>query len=157
MNAAVRWLASISGLMLLVGGLSSCSGVRFDREWQAAKTVRHTGPAAAVAGAWEGRWVSQSSGHSGKLRCLVSPDAAGRTAIFRYEATWGDLFSGQFTLKCDLTPAGSGVWNVAGSKDLGKLLGGKFSHNGTVAEKEIKAQYHSKADQGNFTLHRPKF
>jgi len=63
--------------LLLVAPLGACS--TFERDWTAPASlaaVYDAGPFSAIAGLegrWAGIWTSTKSGHSGTLRCIITP------------------------------------------------------------------------------------
>lgn len=132
---------------------TSCAGGRFRREWQAALAQ----PNPDATGAWEGHWRSGSNHHTGSLRCLVEASEADPALLkFRYEATWGEFFRGYFDIQCRAVRHGAGRWTVSGTKDLGKLLGGPFSHEADLTPLAIHARYSSRLDQGVMEMTRPR-
>ena len=138
--------------LCFVGGLSSCSGIRFERDWKQALTH----PTPAPAGCWEGHWKSDANGHTGKLRCLVETSGTDPLDLkFRYLATWQEFLQATFTINCRAVAQGAGRWKVTGTKDLGSMLGGAFSHQGAITPQTIRARYTSRLDQGVMELERP--
>lgn len=138
-------------LFVLAGSLSSCAGSRFEREWNSDRRESAQG----LTGSWEGKWLSESTGHEGKLRCIVkSVNGWQNDYAFQYEATWGKFLRGIFTIQCKAEHTGPRQWKVNGSKDLGKLLGGEFSHHAEITPLAIHAQYHSRLDHGVMDLRR---
>ncbi len=139
-------------LILLACGLSSCAGAKFEREWSRDQNNRATD----LTGSWEGKWQSQSNRHEGRLRCIVRPvDGSQDTYSFQYQASWGNFLRGIFTIQCKAQRAGGRQWRVSGSKDLGKLLGGEFSHQAEITPQAIHAKFHSQLDHGVMDLRRP--
>lgn len=145
---------SVSALLMaiMMCGLVSCAGAKFDREWKDALS-RKPGD---LTGAWEGRWHSHANGHAGDLKCIVKPVQGMRDVYsFQYHATWQKFLSGVFTIQCKAVSDGPGRWSVTGSKDLGDLLGGPFSHRAEITPQSIHAHFQSRLDHGEMDLARP--
>ena len=139
-------------LLLLAFGLSSCAGARFDHEWKRGSVQK----AQDLTGNWEGKWQSQSNGHTGRLRCIVKPVEGSRDDYsFQYQAFWGRFLQGIFTIQCKTLRTDPQKWKVSGSKNLGKWLGGEFSHQAEITPQVIHAKYHSQLDHGVMDLRRP--
>lgn len=148
----LRRIAQRCLLFLLVLGLSSCAGGRFERAWKQGEGQN----AQDLTGTWEGQWLSHSNGHTGKLRCIVSPvNGSQDDYSFQYQASWGKFLRGIFTIQCKAIRTGSQRWKVSGSKDLGPLLGGEFFHQAAITPQAIQAEYHSQLDHGVMELKRP--
>lgn len=120
--------------------------------WQEA--LRQPAPARATdpAGAWRGTWLSEVNGHTGELLCAVSPASAAELGMhtFRYHATWGRILSAPFTVGCTVDRNGK----ITGSKDLGPLFGGTFSHEGALRGDTFHARYQSSLDRGTMEMRR---
>jgi len=139
-------------LFLLVLGLNSCAGGRFERAWKQGQGQN----AQDLTGSWEGKWLSHSNGHTGGLRCIVSQvNGSQDDYSFQYQASWGEFLRGIFTIQCKALRTGPQRWKVSGSKDLGPLLGGEFSHQGAITPQAVHAEYHSQLDHGVMELKRP--
>ena len=148
----LRQIARRSLLLLLVLGLSSCAGGRFERAWKQGQGQT----AQDLTGSWEGKWLSHSNGHTGRLRCIVSRVNGSRDDYaFQYQASWGKFLRGIFTIQCKALRTGPQRWKVSGSKDLGPLLGGEFSHQAEITPQAVHAEYHSQLDHGVMELKRP--
>jgi len=132
--------------------LAGCSS--FHREWRAA--LKDSAPASAgLAGAWEGRWVSKASGHSGRLRCLVTPAEGGGFDAF-YHAKWKGILSGSYRIPLAAEAQPDGSIRFSGSADLGKLYGGVYRAQGVASGQSFHADYSSRYDQGVFQMTRKK-
>ncbi len=151
--------------IFVVSVLASCASARFEKDWKTAVADQSSGKGDPVSGPWAGSWTTETNGHTGKLRCLVTPlhDAACQETNgkklddqyrFRYHATWGKIFQGGYTADYDVKKSGSG-YQVTGSKDLGPF--GEFKHDGKIQGDQFNATYEStKGDKGGFYLNRPK-
>lgn len=138
--------AALIGLTLLCG----CS--TFERDWKRIST--QPAPADSMEGAWVGRWVSDATGHSGRLRCLVArEDAAHYTARFR--AQYAGLFRFSYTVRLEAQPHAGG-WEFSGQEDLGALAGGVFYYEGHATPTNFFSIYRSRRDHGIFEMQRPE-
>ncbi len=137
-----------AALALSALSLVSCASPRYEWAWHQAQ--QH--PGALPAGAYEGTWNSAHNGHSGKLRCIVSPAADGFR--FYYRATWATVLQGSFSLNGTAQQTAPQVWKVQGEKDLGAALGGTFTHQATLTAHTLEASYDAKFDHGLMHLHR---
>ena len=138
--------------LLSIFVLSSCSGVRYEKDWTAALAK----PTKGISGCWEGKWLSDANGHTGALQCVVS-QVSGRPDhyLFHYRATWVKVLRAAFTIECAVKQHSSGTWTVSGEKDLGPAFGGVFSHTATITPEALQAQYSAKLDRGKMELVRP--
>lgn len=66
-------LKTLRLLVLLLPALGSVACTGWPRGWNEA---RRTHTSAGPGGAWVGTWTSESTGHTGKLRCAVFPKNA---------------------------------------------------------------------------------
>ncbi len=140
----------IAILVLLVASLCQCSTYQSAWREAAAKPVQSSG----LEGAYEGKWVSEATGHEGKLRCVISKpeDAAANTYDFHYWAKWG-LLSGDFKTPQTVTRIGN-IWHTSGAMDLGSL-GGVYEQEAMVADGNFESQYtSSKGDRGTMSMTR---
>ena len=92
------------------------------------------------------------NGHTGDLLCAVTPTSATEPGIhtFRYHATWGRILSAPFTVRCNVDRQGK----ITGSKNLGPLFGGMFSHEGMLRGDTFRARYQSSLDRGTMEMRR---
>ncbi len=139
----VAWCLSSA---LVVSGCSS-----FEAEWLAAKTPDP--PEGSLAGAWEGRWISESSGHDGGLRCIITETEQGVYDAW-YEATWRFLFvfSPEYTLPMEVTQE-ERVYRFVGECNLGWFLG-TYRYSGEATDTHFTANYTTANDHGSFEMER---
>lgn len=152
LNVSDRWQAR-AGLLLLfvILLLGSGCGTFYSTDW---KRAGRKIPNEGVAGRWEGTWLSDVNGHTGKLRCIVT-HGEGDTYQFYYWATFWKMFSG--TYEVDFTVHGTnGVYSFEGHKNLGELVGGVYYHQGTATTNELHATYSCDIDHGRFDMKRPE-
>lgn len=150
-----RTRAVLSCLFLTgVGLLASCSS--FDRDWEVARAGTPA-DAETPAGAWEGRWKSESTGHAGELRAIISRagddgDGANRYTA-RFHATWGSVFSSEYSLPLRAKPAEDGGWVLDGHADLGWMWG-RYDFEGRVEDSVFRATYRTEKNHGSFEMTR---
>ena len=139
-------------ILFSLGSLFVASCGSFPSEWR--RAVSQPIPT-DLTGAWEGRWVSQTSGHQGTLRCVVRQDASSaETYHFHYWARWGFL-CGTFPAVYPVQAIGPDRWAFSGHSDLG-LLGGLYHHRGKATPTTFNATYHStRGDHGTMQMRRP--
>ena len=135
---------------LSAGGCSSS----FQREWKRS-AVADAGAAADdhLSGRWKGSWKSDKSGHSGGLRCVVTP-TGGDAYRARFDATYALLLRFGYTM--DMTAdVRDDLTYVAGEQDLGKRYGGVYEFEGQSNGNTFRPTSRTKHDYGHFTLKRP--
>ncbi len=129
--------------------LSGCS--TFNRDWKAAAT--NPTPANSIAGRWEGKWLSDHNGHSGKLRALILPLDNGQYEA-RYHAKYGGIFSFGMKAKLDVKSAADGQWQFSGAEDLGNAYG-VYRYEGRASATNFLSTYKASFDHGTFQMTRP--
>jgi hypothetical protein len=145
----VRWPLSLAILMLALVG-SGCS--QFHGEWRAA--AKQAPPADAIVGRWQGSWKSVPSGHTDKLRCLVTKLDDTRYQAW-FHAKYHTIFS--FAYKVELrVEKQTSEFQFKGSADLGKLAGGVYTYDGHANATNFFSTYTAKLDHGTFQMTRPK-
>jgi hypothetical protein len=142
-------LSRASVLAVLLAAVTGCSN--FGREWKAA--ARQPAPTAGIGGRWEGTWVSEANGHSGRLRAILTPEseASYRT---RFRARYAGILSFGYTVTL-LTTNDAGVVRFGGQADLGKFAGGVYTYAGYATPTNFFSTYKSKGDHGRFEMRRP--
>ena len=129
-----------------------CGCSTFNRDWRRAESKPVT--ADSVEGRWEGTWLSDSNGHNGKLRCLMTRvDDSKYEARFR--ATYAKILRFSYTVPLEMQPHDNG-WEFNGEANLGKLAGGVYFYEGRVSPTNLFSTYRCKYDHGVFQLQRPK-
>lgn len=147
-----RILLAVSRVAVVCLALLSGSGCStFNRDWQeaAARPV----PAGSLEGRWEGRWLSDVNGHTGKLRCIVARET-GSQYEFHYWATFWKLFRATYKVHLHVRPVDIG-YELRGEENLGKLAGGVYQYEGRVSGTNFTSTYRSPYDHGTFRLTRP--
>lgn len=144
MNRAIGTLILGAACLALAG----CSS--FNKEWrQAAESTLGSGE---LAGAWEGRWISDVNGHHGNLRCIMTQTATNRYDA-RFRAKYKKILSFEYTVPLRVAQDGSS-YRFEGSADLGKLAGGLYTYQGAASAGTFFSTYDSKSDHGKFDMRR---
>ena len=128
---------------------SGCS--TFHRDWKTA--AAGPAPANSIEGRWEGRWLSDHNGHSGKLRALIRKLDNGQYET-RFHAKYGGIFSFGMQANFDVKPAG-GLWQFSGQEDLGKPYG-VYRYEGKASGTNFFSTYKASFDHGTFQMTRPR-
>ncbi|MFV1994279.1 MAG: hypothetical protein ACC661_02490 [Verrucomicrobiales bacterium] len=144
-------LALCGSLLAFIAG---CASPDFAASWKKTST---TPPPESIEGAWEGSWTSLGSGHTGRLRCLVTraPETSPQAYNFHYWASWAKVLSGEFQVTYEVEQDGD-LYRFSGEQDLGKMLGGVFTHTGEATRDRFEASYEARVDHGTFVLSRPQ-
>src|SRR5262245_24331087 len=151
-SANVRFGGPLRPLGLLLRLLLFGSGCwSFGREWKAAAAT----PAAnGSTGRWQGTWLSHSNEHTGKLRCLISPQS-NDVYQARFHATYGKALSYSYTAPLQAQNA-DGVFQFRGDANLGWLAGGRYHYEGQASQTNFFCIYRCKRDHGVFEMIRPE-
>jgi hypothetical protein len=135
--------------VLLLVCASGCS--TFNYEWR--REARKEHPTNDIVGAWDGKWISEASGHKDRLRCLMSREPDGRYSA-RYYASYQRILHFGYTVLLDAQTT-SNRTEFRGSADLGKLAGGVYHYEGHATPTNFFSTYKSKHDYGTFEMTRP--
>ena len=150
-------LLAFSGLALLLG----CSG--FEKRWKGAAQA----PVEVndITGRWQGHWVSDATGHTGGLRCIITREGAGDGTggangggdAYRadFHATYARFLTFGYEMHLDVTRRDETNTYFQGEADLGWLAGGVYRYEGRAGGDEFLINYRAKKDYGHFRLHRP--
>jgi hypothetical protein len=141
-------LRSFVSALALTLSLASC-GTAYQAKWNAARDKG--GAPGSIEGAWEGKWLSSTNGHTGKLWCLIG-EGSPNERNFDYRATWGRILSGSFSATHQLQRKGDATTFVV-DHPIGKL--GTFHAEGTIADGKFSACYQAAGDRGTLELTRP--
>lgn len=137
--------------------LPSC-GMAFHKAWNNAPASQ------GVAGKWEGTWLSAVNGHTGTLKCVVTPAPEAKCAAcgskaqphtFFYRATWKTILSGSYQAVHHVEKKGSTLV-FKGDHQMPDWAGGKYHYEGTVKGDDFNACYECAMDRGTFTMKRVK-
>jgi hypothetical protein len=134
------------GLLPLLAGCSS-----FHRQWRQA--TKQAIPRNDISGPWEGRWISEASGHKDRLRCIISPGATNAYDAHFY-ANYRTIFHFTYTVPLQVRKTDTN-YTFSGEADLGKLAGGVYTYEGFATPTNFFSTYNSKYDHGRFEMSRP--
>lgn len=120
----------------------------FQRRWNDPASQPKTN--SGLTGRWQGEWVSQSNGHRGALKCLLTKTEAGE-----YQATFHAVYA-RFLSVCYSVPlqgqqSGEKL-KLEGQADLGQLAGGIYHYEGEADETAFNCTYRCAYDHGTFHL-----
>ena len=110
-------------------------------------------PAYDIQGRWQGTWLSEVNGHTGKLHCLVAKQDDGKYQA-RYHAKYRKILSFGYTVALDATQT-NGIYKFSGEADLG-WAGGVYRYEGQASSTNFLSTYKSKHDHGIFQMSRPE-
>jgi len=120
----------------------------FNRHWRLddTKSVAETG----VAYRWTGEWISETNGHRGALRCLLT-----QTSPTEYAANFYAVYAGVLRV-CYSVPL-HGRKNdktliLEGDADIGRLAGGVYHYSGEATAQAFRCTYQCKYDRGIFEM-----
>lgn len=103
-------------------------------------------------GEWKGRWQSQSTGHSGPMRVVISPTNRGT-----YQARFTGRFAAviPFAYRAELIPqpTSDGRTVLTSSKKLGPILG-SYQMQTTVNGNVLSGDFQAAGDRGSIMMQR---
>jgi hypothetical protein len=156
--------------LVLSGTGTGCRAFSFDRDWRRATATARAAlpnPSAAApsptdpAGRWEGKWHSNGTGHSGRLRAIVEPPARSDAPyVVRFDAIWGGVFRFGETVHLDAKPAPATATQPTDrfvfddAHDAGWLGGGYYQFTGETTASRFTCTYRGKHDHGTFEMTR---
>lgn len=130
--------------------MSGCSS--FTRDWN--RSAREPVANDSIEGAWEGKWVSDANGHTGRLRCLLTRQDDSHYEA-RFWATYWKILRFTYTVPLSVEQR-EGKWHFIGSENLGKAAGGVYEYAGHATPAAFWSTYKSKYDHGTFEMGRPE-
>jgi limonene-1,2-epoxide hydrolase len=99
---------------------------------------------------WQGEWVSETNGHRGVLKCLLTKTESGE-----YQATFYAVYARLLSVAYSVPLHGrrdAGKLKLEGQADLGQLAGGIYHYKGEADETAFNCTYRCKYDHGTFQL-----
>lgn len=138
----------VTTLLLFAACCSSGCIFTFERDWKAAH--RCGIPCDQLAGLWEGTWRSDSNGHHGRLRAIITRCDDGRYHV-RYHATFAAIIPYAYDTTHTVT-ATDGATHFHGEEDLGFLAGGYYCTDGQADGQTFCATYTADKDYGTFQM-----
>jgi hypothetical protein len=136
-------------VVALAAFAAGCS--TFNYEWR--REARKPTATNDITGRWEGKWISEATGHNDPLQCLITHVSEGRYAA-RFRATYERVLHFSYTVILDAKPGTNGI-DFHGTADLGKLAGGVYQYDGYATPTNFFSRYKSKHDRGTFQMGRP--
>ena len=124
----------------------------FNTAWDQAS--KQSVSANSLQGCWEGTWQSESNGHEGSLRCVVTRRKDGAYKA-RYYAIYQKVIGFGYTILLRTTETNRG-WHFSGDANLGWWVGGIYRYEGWVQETNFFSTYSCKYDHGTFRMTRSK-
>jgi hypothetical protein len=132
--------------IVLVSGCST-----FNREWRKASANQFS--TADLQGRWEGTWHSDKTGHSGKLRCIITKTDDG-VLHAHFHAKFFKIMSFSYTVPLKAEQSAN-QFNFSGEADLGRKAGGVYHYEGHADAVNFFSKYSSTKDHGTFQMTRP--
>ena len=121
---------------------SECA--EFNRAW------RNSGDPQEFPRFWEGQWRSETNGHHGSLRCVLTVIKNGRIEAF-FRAKYSRFLRACYRVELAASETADKI-RVSGSADLGSLAGGVYRYEGTIAGDQFVCRYDCSYDNGQFIL-----
>ena len=140
MKIVIQAAALLLSIAVLTTGCSS-----FERAWQ-----NTPAESSGIAGRWQGRWKSASSGDSGKLRAIITRQSVSHYKA-RFHATYHSVLSAVYGVTLDVTQRGPRS-EFRGAANLG--VWGRYETTGHATQTQFHATYRSKFDYGTFEMQR---
>jgi len=145
MNRIVPLCAAV----VLVTLISACSS--FNSDWKRAESLGP--PPDDISGAWDGSWRSDADGHHGRLRCVMRKESE-QLYQAEFRARFWKVFFYTYGVPFQVGRTND-EFAFHGASDLGRLVGGVYSYEGTATPTNFLANYRSRYDNGVFVLKRP--
>jgi hypothetical protein len=139
-------LVAVLAAILFTG----CSS--FNREWNTA--LNQPRSSTDIAGPWEGRWLSDKNGHTGRLRGILRQTSADEYDAF-FHATFWKIFRASYRVPLKYEEV-NGLFTLSGTSDLGRLSGGVYTYEGEATSSRFFSTYKNKYDHGTFEMKRPE-
>ncbi|HVK59802.1 MAG TPA: hypothetical protein VM735_13535 [Candidatus Kapabacteria bacterium] len=137
-------------LLAAVFLFTGCSAT-FNREYKAA--TAQPIPTTDISGPWEGNWLSDKNGHTGKLRAVFRQTGANEYDAY-FHATFWKIFRASYRVPLKADEKGGRV-SLSGEQNLGRLSGGVYTYEGEATPATFFCTYKSKYDHGTFEMKRP--
>ncbi|MEX0702228.1 MAG: hypothetical protein WD069_09045 [Planctomycetales bacterium] len=138
-----RFAAAV--LLLCAAGCST-----FSQDFRAAQ--QYCPPERGLDGVWEGTWESETNGHNGRLRAIITR-CDDRHYHARFHATFLKCVPFESEAMLHVTEEGAATF-FHGQEDLGWLAGGVYTYDGRADRCEFFANYCAEKDRGVFAMRR---
>ena len=106
-----------------------------------------------ISGPWEGRWLSDKNGHTGKLRAILRRSSAEEYDAY-FHATFWKMFRSSYRVPLKFKEE-NGRTTISGEQNLGWLSGGVYTYEGEATPTSFFSTYKMKYDHGTFEMKRP--
>jgi hypothetical protein len=130
--------------------LTGCSS--FNREYKAA--LAQPIPSIDISGPWEGNWLSDKNGHTGKLRAVLRQTGSDNYEA-HFHATFWKILRASYRVPLRFEEV-NGLTVLHGQQNLGRLSGGVYTYEGQATPENFFSTYESKYDHGTFEMKRPQ-
>jgi len=131
-------------MLLLLAGCST-----FQRDWE---RLGNAPRSSGIEGRWDGTWKSEASGHSNRLRCIVT--RTNQTYLARFYANYAKIMRFGYTVPLKVEQHGDRV-DFSGEANLHWYAGGRYMYEGSAMATNFSAAYRCKSDHGIFQMTRP--
>ena len=131
-------------MLLLLAGCST-----FQRDWD--RPGKAPAPS-GLEGRWDGSWKSEASGHSNRLRCIVT--RTNQTYLARFYANYAKIMRFGYTVPLKVEQQGD-RYDFSGEANLHWYAGGRYTYKGSATATNFSATYRCKSDHGTFQMTRP--
>ena len=138
-----------NSLLIVLLCLTGCSS--FNREYKTA--LAQPISTNDISGPWEGRWLSDKNGHTGKLRAILRRSSAEEYDAY-FHATFWKMFRSSYRVPLKFKEE-NGRTTISGEQNLGWLSGGVYTYEGEATPTSFFSTYKMKYDHGTFEMKRP--
>ena len=122
---------------------------KFRRQW---KQCQSGSDPSGILGRWQGHWASQTSGHGGRLKCVLTrAETSGHDYEAYFFAVFARVLSVCYAVRLHGRQTDSGV-HLEGETDIGRLAGGVYSYKGEVTPSGFRCAYRGSYDHGIFEM-----
>jgi hypothetical protein len=141
-------LAKYMAVAIAAALLAGCS--TFNRDWD---RLAAAPPKAGIEGRWDGTWKSDATGHTDRLRCIISKK---EDAIYlaRFHAKYQKVFTFGYTVPLKVEKRDE-KFLFDGEANLHWYAGGVYHYKGTATPTNFYSTYRCKSDHGSFEMRRP--
>lgn len=146
MKTVTLQFGCLIALLFLSSGCSS-----FNREWKASAALAPQ--SSSIEGAWDGTWLSDHNGHTGRLRAIVTRLNEDEYYA-RFHATYMRVLTFGQAVNLRVKQEGTN-FTFSGSADLGKAYGGIYTYEGNSSPDAFLSTYKCSIDHGTFRMKRP--
>jgi hypothetical protein len=140
-----------------VTALTGCAGDTYHQKFGVARAIP-VPDQDPIVGAWEGTWTD-ASGHTGKLKAIVTPLEGDTYQADFYATFFNDWFEHLSTAEFKGKRIGNKLV-FSGQKDLGKLAGGVYHFEGYITPAYFNVDYRTgccaSEGGGTYELRRPE-